>query len=502
MPQSHAHGGAETVKENPAYHTVDQIEGLYRAIPTMQLSLAWWLYRDAHITRRQLRVFFGLHEMAERRRWTKKTDGKGALKAPCYQAKELAGLVGGRGSDAALAALRSDVTKLAKIGLATVSETSIQFARSPDQINVGDLSAFWTFWDAIPNKKRSVPIPRRTLRALAAGFTKAVTGVVLALMIRSIHWHKREGTIRHDGRTKGSWIAKHFGISRRAVSDARTHLIAINWLKPLYASQVMLNKFGVHDAINVNWSPPQATEKPANAETRSATPQARNSSESATPLLNRNLSSTKKTLNNRKLETDTVPDHHMMGSRNKNGGGRRRVVPPDKPLGPPKLHAIDPRHLADTEALLELHKQAVEKKLADDCEGGRIDFFAMAERARSRGQKPAALFMWLLREKKTSFVTIADEDAARRRLRKHFFGLKGDEPRQCDLLNDNEPLDGGVITRPQDEMTDDDRFVLNCIRICRKARINPFRVAREKYGWTQERWDAAREHYELRFGVI
>jgi len=99
--------------------------------------------------------------------------------------------------------------------------------------------------------------PRRTLRALAAGFTRAQTAVVLAKLVRSVFWHRRtpgeEARYRIDGRTKVSWIAEVFGVSRRALIDARAHLIAIGWLTELDAPQNMLNRYGSHDVVNVGW---------------------------------------------------------------------------------------------------------------------------------------------------------------------------------------------------------------------------------------------------------
>lgn len=48
--------------------------------------------------------------------------------------------------------------------------------------------------------------------------------------------------------------------------------------------------------------------------------------------------------------------------------------------------------------------------LAEDCEAGQVAFFCLAERARSRGKRPGALFTWVLREKKLEFITQVDEE--------------------------------------------------------------------------------------------
>ena len=48
-----------------ARHTEDHIEGRYRPIPAAQLAAAAWLYTTGRNTRRQLRVYFAVHEMAD-----------------------------------------------------------------------------------------------------------------------------------------------------------------------------------------------------------------------------------------------------------------------------------------------------------------------------------------------------------------------------------------------------------------------------------------------------
>lgn len=468
-------------------YTVEAVEGRFRPIAAMQLSLSWWLYHDGHISRRQLRVYFALHEMAERRRYIK-ADGGGRKRKPNYLVEEIASLVGGRGSTAALDALRADVRKLAKIGLAQMSEHAIAFAKSPDQTTVDDLTGFWTFWDKIPNRTRSVPVPRRTLRALAAGFTKAVTGTVVALSIRSIHWHKREGDFRVDGRTKGSWISDAFGLSRRAVTDARAHLIAIGWLKPLQTPQVLLNRYGNHDVINVAWSHRDSIQQANNDPVGFASPGAQNPSEFASPIKNRLPSSTKKTLENRNSEMVSNRKDKSWGDRERNPAKESQAVR-KKLVAKPNLRAIHSEHLRDTGALLELYGQAVKKRLIEDGDRGRLDFIAFAERARSRGHNPGALFSWLLRNRKFEFITQADEDAASRRTKEY---LRPNQPRSS--ANDGEPISPAYAEA--------DRVVRTSSQTARKFKVRPFTIAQKTQGWTLEQWEMARENFELRFGRL
>ncbi len=108
-----------------------------------------------------------------------------------------------------------------------------------------------------------------------------------------------------DGRLKASWVASTFHVSLSATRGARRRLIAIGWLQPLEAHQWLLNKYGVHDRINVAWNP----KEPANAnivdnpdqvgegsadqelerDSGSSTPPADSDGGSSTPCLDRSL---------------------------------------------------------------------------------------------------------------------------------------------------------------------------------------------------------------------
>lgn len=502
MPKSLAHGGAEIQQENdPASYTVEEIQGGFLPISTMQLCLAWWLYQQKHITLRQLRVYFALQEMKERRKHTKAKDGRGRPRTPSYSAEELSKLVGGQGSDTALAALRTDLSKLHKIGLASVKQTSISFATSPDQINVDDLAGFWNFWEQVPNRRRTVPVPRRTLRAMAGGFKMATMGVLIALLIRSIHWHKREGHIRVDGRTKASWIAKVFGLSPRAVKNGRNQLRSLGWCQQLPVTQIMLNRYGSRDLINVHWKPSDATPEPANNSDKHAQPLHENTTRFAYPNKNRNPLSTKEYIKNRTSNNTTASAENVGASREKDGGLATSTTNNEKPLGKPKLTALDPRHLADTKSLLELYQQAIDAKLVEDSEHDRLRFIALAERARSRGREPQKLFRWLLTHRRFEYTSQADEDAANCRLKDYLF--ERDNPLYQRQPNSHKGMDReqGIVQREKVPFTETDSTLLAIYQVARKVKLPPDRVAKHK-GWTRQQFDLAVEQYELRHGAL
>jgi hypothetical protein len=331
---------------------------------------------------------------------------------------------------------------------------------------------------------------------------------MLAMLIRSLFWHRAGsegsgGAYRVDGRTKGSWIAEVFGLSRRAITDARATLIELGWIMPLDAPQWALNRWGNHDRINVEWCPARLAEAPAQptgpaaravgegseasmTTAESASPSRVFRGEFARPCLNSSPSPRGNT-NTRRLG-GTAPDptgaslRSILGSRKKKAAERHSREP--------NIRDIRPEHMRQTEDLLELYRQAVAIGLARPSEAGRLDFLALAERARAHGKRAGALFYWLLREKKTLFITQADEDAAADRLRELHNGRR---PR--------EQWGGGSAGTPPPKppaLTDDETFMLACERVARERGIeHPFILARTR-DWTRERWDSTHAGYEAK----
>lgn len=467
-------------------HFEERITGRYRTIPAKQLALAWWCFMEGHITRRALRVYFAAHEMAEQRCYGRTRSSR---EKPVYRADQVQHLIGGSNSERSARKLSSDMRQLAALGLVTIETHSIRFTNSIDTLTVGEgeSEAFATFLATIPNRSRIVPVPRRMLRALAAGFGKAQTAYIIGALICSVFWHRSSGLYRVDGRMKGSWLAKTFGISRAAVTQARAHLIELGWLRPLEVPWWAAQKYGVHDVVNVHWSPSDAAE--ASTETLTDLPpdsvdnteaieeiaapesgsRLRNSApQSGSPCLNRSLST--RSLNTRRL--GTPPDHPDLGDRKK------------KNTAPPTIRDVKLHDLRDTDRLMELHRQAVTLGLARGGEAGMLDFLSLANRARMRGKSPGALFVWLLREKKTAFITAIDEEAGAQRLREHHNG-------SCVRSSTH---DG---TRAEQLLSAEEQSYENCIHAARKHRIrDPYRVAQQVLNWSREQWEVAKMSYD------
>ena len=490
---------------------VHEIQGRYRQITIHQLALAWWLFAAKHITKRQLRVYFAAHEMAEKRRYTKTTDpDSGRPRKPEYKIDEIQRLVGGRGSKAAKADLSRDVKALARLGLVIISKEAIEFAVSIDQIHIEDVTGFWEFFEKLPNTGRRLPMPRRTCRALAAGFQKSTMAMMIALMIRSLYWHKGEqGGYRIDGRTKCSWISEVFGVSRRSVTDARTRLIELGWITPIDAPQWELNKWGQRYRINVDWKPADTNAAAVDGSAGNtvddavgeggedpsgvgeiASPSRDYRTKSASPCLNTSTPSSKEDLKTKKPAPITGAGTAM------GFGSRKRRLKKTTDHGPDLRH-IQPEHLRSTADLLVLHEQAVERGWAKASEAGRLDFLALAERARAHGTNPAGLFTWLIKNDKREFITQADEDDAASRLREY----RQPKPERHRSNQEDEDRRKALKKRQfasfMDSLSDDERFVHACIVAARQHRIEPFRAAQMGKGWSREQWDTAQASYEI-----
>ena len=456
----------------------EQITGRYRRISVQQLCMAWWLYAEGHITRRALRVYFAVHEMAERREYS-------AARAN-FSIEELKCLVGGRGSVTAEAALSADVRRLGQLGLVKLERHGVEFAQNIEELQVEDVAGFARMLEQMPHPRRIVPVPRRTLRALAAGFGRGVMAVMIATMIRSLFWHRGETMpYRVDGRTKGSWIAQVFGVSRRAVSNARTRLTELGWIEPVPSQQWELNRWGAHDRIVTDWSPDNGQlvsvesreGKGTAGPSENASPPPTRPAGIASPDLNSSASSNEEELTTRRPRP--VSDAHRQTSL-----VSREISTDCTSSSQVSLQDIRSKDLADTEAVMELYDQAQEAGLSSGDERGKLEFVAMVERARAHGRRPGALFTWLLRERRSEFITQADEDRAIKRLREYRHGSR--------VRRRTSPAGDLVLSK-------EEAVVRVCLLVAKKySGVSPETLAGHKYGWTPEEWNRAQLAYEVK----
>jgi len=209
---------------------VDAIPGGYRRMSTENLCRVWSLHLSGQLKRLDLRVWFALHEMAERRCTLKKG------RTPRFRIEEVGTLLGDVGETAA----RASVRRLRALGVCHAGPTRIRFG----QPSGSDSSHLATMLTSMPRKKRWLHVPRRVLRQLASGCSRSEAAVLLGAVVRCIFFHRKEERHRVDGRLPATWVAEAFGVSERAVIGARQRLTARGWLRALKSPGWSVARFG------------------------------------------------------------------------------------------------------------------------------------------------------------------------------------------------------------------------------------------------------------------
>src|SRR5512143_3169447 len=221
-------------------------DGGYCSIPVLTLGLLWWAYTQGLLTLRAVRVGLALFELRIRRAahiWTEKRRGnKTPDFSPHYSTKELGDYCGlpDKRAKAALGELQS-------LGLvAEFSEARIAFASSLDALALSpEQRAEFRAWLAVLTKRRLVPIPRRVLALACESSAPALIAVILGVCLRCSWLRPGEG-FSFTGRIACSWLARRFGISIRAIQQAKEHLVALGWIE----RKGDINRFGETVAIN------------------------------------------------------------------------------------------------------------------------------------------------------------------------------------------------------------------------------------------------------------
>lgn len=432
--------------------------------------MAWWAYREGHITKLALRAYFGCIELEIRRRLS------GGKYQPSLAA--LRKLVGG--PETGQGGVRPALKKLLAVGLLrSCSKTGIVFAESAEDLRVEDRSGLDAMLDQLQGLRRKVPVPRRMLRRLAGGLGKARTAVVLAHLIRCLFYRKGEG-INAVGCCKASWIAEVFGITERSVYDARKFLVLeLGWLIPRDCSQRVLNRDGLWVSVNLAWGPEEqgtATDLSTLAEP----------DEPSTPAEPDEISPPPGEFAGHFSGPSTENKKPLTGLNNQKpaGGGppgfSNSKSDSNSQEQEPRLGDIVPADLRETGRLLELHRQAIERELLTASEADRLKFLAGAAHAQAVGSNPCRLFAWMVWKGRWEFITQADEDEAQAKLKAR--NRSAFEP----------PPD---VPRPMRPTLSKDALVVQELTQVLRARgihADPFRaVSKHLPDWTRERWDAA-----------
>jgi hypothetical protein len=366
--------------------------GGFRFIRVRSLLVAWLLMKRGLIRLYDLRVWLACHECLSSRCLIEQG------RTPTYTKPELLGL------------LKSGNPSRVKQSLARLEANGLLLWR-PNEISVETTIAetrleYDTDWlnllEKVTNNRRKIPFPRRTLRHLVQSSNRTLMATVFGHLMRCLYY-RRDRCIS-GGYCKSSWIAGVFQIDIRNIKAARKELVAVNWLHVCPANQLALNRWGLAAVINMTWDVDHddSESPPLIEENRSKKP----------PLIDRKLSYSKRSIN-QKLETNT-------GVKNKTSIEST-----------PSLKHIVIEDLCDPVRLDELYHAATQAGVLPHSESNRLAWFAAAEHALDAGKEnPCGLFVSLYRRKLWHYVTHAQEDHARTKLKMLDFGEESRLPGQ------------------------------------------------------------------------
>jgi len=373
-----------TIQKASRTFTGAKCEGGYRLIHAAQLFMAWWAYRQGHLEFRDLRAYFALHEMVARRCVMER-----AVK-PRYMLQELVKLTGGKGQDQATASIH----RLERAGLVTWGSSHISFAESPSQ-SAGDAEAFAIQFGKIANRRRRIPVPRRTIRWLAKASRPVLVATVLGHLFRCVY--AKGQLVAAEGSISASWVAEVFQVDPRNVKRARATLEAIKWLSEKESDHWHRQRHGKRVVVNLQWQ--EAPRGQRDIQLRTPPRTASSPTELPPPETNRKL------LNGFNNQKPAAAGHAGFCS---------------KQDSTPTLRHIQPADLEDPQRVSVLFKQAVQAGYLKDSVARRLEFFAAAARAKRLGSRNSCgFFATIVRRGLWRNISQIDEDAARRALANH-----------------------------------------------------------------------------------
>ena len=356
-------------------------DGSFVFVSATGLLATWWAYKRRVIQFRDVRVWLASHELLAQRWFCE----KGQL--PRFRVEDLAPLVGGVGGQHFRASLR----RLEAVGLLSWSESRIEPTRSLATVRTEESEELHAFVETVENHKRKIPVPRRLLKCLSCETRPVFVATVLGHLLRCMYY--RNNRCEPAGRCKASWIARVFEVDRRNVKAARRELESRRDNKPgvlIREPAFKLNRWGPRMRFNLEWDG-----KGAKSE---IPPRAAISTTKSPPPIETGNSSFGRSDNQK-------PALRGSGVRKRTGRG-------------PSLRHVTELDLADPRRTLELHRQAAVAGLVGSSEAERLKVLALAAHARTHAKRNApGLFVSALREQRWHFLSLRDEDWARRELR-------------------------------------------------------------------------------------
>ena len=362
-------------------------QGGYKTLTITQLANVLAALNVGRISFRALRIYFAALTAVAAREAADRSRLKAKPRPSRFLIGELARTCG-----CPVGRVRGELRALERAGLLWFSESLISLSTAALPGSKDIASALAGGRSAL----RPVPLPRPVLRCIARSSRVATIKTMLAYCVRGLSL-TRNGEVKGKGTAKARWIADTFGISLRAARSARAELIQIGFISPDEGSkQWKLNRDGAYFAVNMAFT---GAEFAPLAAPPFASPSTRNCTPSAPPY----------------KDLKTPYGLKDQKTRNREGAGSCE----SKNLRKPDLSDVQAEDLRSVSRMLILHQQALRSGLARDGEAGRIEFLAAAVHAIQVGTRnPAGLFVAILRRKLWAFITQADEEQARKALRR------------------------------------------------------------------------------------
>lgn len=450
--------------------------GGFRFIGAYELLWVYFAFMAKLICWYDVRVWFACQEAVARRCGAKKGVPARYLRA------EIHCLVGGGGEKH----IHGAFGRLERAGLLHWSEEAITFAKSPQEIQADDLSAFWMMVEDLGQPNRKVPVPRRTIRQIARGTRKVVTATMLGHIIRCCYFKK--GAYLTEGSCSAAWVARLFGLDERNVKIARKHLRSSGWLLSLEAAGWHRQRYGGRFAVNATWSPkikkgkgthPASGELEVYAEKRSPRNELLATKRSPLLILNGNSFGSR---NQKPALAADRPSGIFESER------ERRSNISKSPQAPTMRHVVI-EDLRQTSRTLALFDDAVRFGLMKPSDSERLRFVAAAERALAVGTRnPCGFFARVVRSGLWAHLTQGQEDLASRKIKRHLFG---NSTPTCSM--------GGLVRTEAQALSQDAKIVMAVKRVISQngLDIEPFEaLRRERNDWTRDRWDKAEAEME------
>jgi hypothetical protein len=341
---------------------------------------AWWAYRRGFLTPLDLRVWLACFETVARRY------GLPRGQPAHFSRRELRELVGNDSDEE----IRRSLSRLSARGFVVWSERWICVGSPGQSYSEQETAELWEYLAQVPNHARRVPVPRRVIRLLARTGTRALLATMFGHLLRCCYYRGRE--CRPTGTCKASWIATVFAVDIRNVKAARKSLVDQGLLHFESVGQRFLNRFGPLVTVNLDWAPPALARgrlAPPGAVRRDISP----------PLLR---------------ERELL---RKSGNQNPAGAGGFAIPVHAHAEQKPSFRHVVLGDLTDAGRLMCLFEQACAAGYVQCTDSDRLNFFAMAEHARTVATRNApGLFAANVRHRRWSVIRLADEDRAQRRL--------------------------------------------------------------------------------------